>query len=54
MTADEVAAKARDILRPILPDGGERLIALCLEEPFTPSLLAEACAAGRASARRSA
>ncbi|KMK64759.1 MmgE/PrpD family protein [Puniceibacterium sp. IMCC21224] len=43
MSITDVADKAADILGPILPDGGTRLIALCLHEPFTPATLAEAC-----------
>ena len=43
MTAAEVAAKAQDILSPILSDGGRRLIDLCLEAPFTTPQIASAC-----------
>lgn len=35
MPPSEVGAKAADILGPILPDGGKRLITLCLQEDFT-------------------
>lgn len=43
MTAKEVAAKAADVLGPILPDGGARLIALCLNEDFQMTDLVAAC-----------
>jgi 2-methylcitrate dehydratase PrpD len=42
MSAQEVADKVSDILSNILPDGGKKLIALCLDEPFTLADLAEA------------
>ena len=43
MPPAEVAAKAADILGPILPDGGARLIALCLDEDLSLSDLLRAC-----------
>jgi 2-methylcitrate dehydratase PrpD len=43
MPPAEVAAKARDILAPLLPDGGARLAKMCLEEDFTLRALTEAC-----------
>jgi 2-methylcitrate dehydratase PrpD len=43
MSAEEVAAKARDILSPLLTDGGERLITMCLQEDFSVADLAAAC-----------
>jgi len=43
MSAKEVAAKARDILAPLLKDGGERLISMCMEEDFSVADLAAAC-----------
>lgn len=44
MCAEEVAAKARDILAPLLRDGGERLVTMCLEEDFSVADLSAACA----------
>lgn len=43
MTVNEVAEKAGDILNPIMADGGQRLISLCLYEDFTPADLVSAC-----------
>lgn len=44
MPANEVAAKAQDILGPILPDGGDRLITMCLQQDFSMAELVAACA----------
>ncbi|GGE45532.1 MmgE/PrpD family protein [Actibacterium pelagium] len=46
MSPDEVCEKAGDILGGILPDGGTRLISLCLEENFQPGDLVDACLIG--------
>lgn len=43
MPPAEVAAKATDILAPLLPDQGSRLISLCLEQDFEISDLVAAC-----------
>ncbi len=43
MEPGEVAEKARDILAPILPDGGAALIEHCLGRGISPSGLAVAC-----------
>ncbi|MCR9085419.1 MAG: MmgE/PrpD family protein [Rhodobacteraceae bacterium] len=43
MTSDDVATKARDILRPIMGPRADLLIALCLDGDFTPANLAAAC-----------
>ena len=47
MPPAEVAAKAQDILGPILPDGGQRLIRLCLDEDFAMADLITACSIDR-------
>jgi 2-methylcitrate dehydratase PrpD len=54
MTVNEVADKARDILDPILADGGQRLISLCLNEDFTPAELVSACHIDEKLARKKA
>ena len=43
MTPGDVAAKAEDILAPVMPDRGHALIDLCLERDFSVSDLVAAC-----------
>ncbi len=52
MSLAEVAAKAKDILGQVLPDGGERLVRLCLDETFTIEGLVAACRGAPEQARK--